>query len=213
MRRILYAGCGLFATTSVVFLLARSDSQAEDQQPALQVLAPDVVVAAEPSGDESSLDLGVELPGEKRPKQLRDEYLELLRKKADLMTQEEIIQSLQELQAEIAELEAGRKLDHIAAQLRELIDAHPESIAAQRAQAMLNGLQARPDLVPGAGDSPYHTGEKRPTPVPNAGIAPFYHDPYKPVPDGGEPPRSSTSLKVRPIDETPAASDRSFSPK
>jgi hypothetical protein len=204
MRRILLAGGGLLIVTVGILLFARFHSQAVAGQPSFTVSVPEVSVAEEPAADDSSIDIGVELPMEKRPNQLRDEYLELLRRKAELMTDEQILQSLRQLQTDIVELEAGRKLDRIAAQLRELIEAHPESIAAQRAQAMLSGLQAHPQVH----DHQYYPGETSPTPVPDAGNAPFYHAPNKPVPNGGEPPRSSSLLKVRPIDETSVSSNR-----
>jgi hypothetical protein len=67
----------------------------------------------------------------------RSKYLELLRRKAELMTDEQIDAELQEVTVDIGELEASRKLEHVMTELQALVCEHPDSVAGQKARRMV----------------------------------------------------------------------------
>lgn len=72
----------------------------------------------------------------------RSKYLELLRRKAELMTDEQIDAELQEVTVDIGELEASRKLEHVMTELQALVSEHPNSVAGQKARRMVETASA-----------------------------------------------------------------------
>jgi hypothetical protein len=75
---------------------------------------------------------------ESEPPSVRDQYVNLLRLKAELMSDEQIAESLEQLKGDICELEAERKLAEITAQLQALVGAYPDTDAAEKARTILD---------------------------------------------------------------------------
>lgn len=75
---------------------------------------------------------------EDTPSDPKQAYLELVKQKLQLLTAEEIAEEVRALQQELVERQATKKLRDAVRQLNELIEEHPNSRAANRAQQMLN---------------------------------------------------------------------------
>ena len=80
-----------------------------------------------------------EQPADDQPNPVAD-YLDLAKQKAQLLTPDELVRETQVLRRELLELQATLKLRKAEQQLQQLIDEHPESGAAQRAQTLLDVL-------------------------------------------------------------------------
>jgi TolA-binding protein len=70
--------------------------------------------------------------------QLRQQYLKLMQDKAALMNAGELAAAAEQAAGDIRELQAARRLEQATTILAELIKAHPDTRAAQRAQRMLD---------------------------------------------------------------------------
>lgn len=68
----------------------------------------------------------------------RQTFLELAKKKSQLLSPEELDQEIQRLQVELTELEAAKKFRSIERELEKLIEQFPQSRAARRAEKMLH---------------------------------------------------------------------------
>lgn len=169
MRRLLMLTCGVTGLAfALAIVLRHVEPPAQAQQPDYAEAEPlslenlDVADAAIEEAGTGSLGI-------------RQQYVELLRKKAELMSEEEITGELDRLKSDITELEASRALESITRQLQELIDSHPQTAAARRAQQML--------AVPVQGDAPYYGGPAptRARPVPDRGFEPAAPSPSRPT--------------------------------
>lgn len=174
VRRCLLVAGGLISVGAGVFITAHLERPAVAQQPAVELADPDIVFSENPeqaAADKALYESVSEAEAENfvadahpdvmevEAPSLRDEYVELLRRKAELMSDEEIAESLEQLQGDIAELEATRRLQAITDELRELVESHPETAAARRAEAM---LAMHPDIR--AESAPYTVEELKPSP-------------------------------------------------
>jgi hypothetical protein len=72
---------------------------------------------------------------------LQQRYVDLATKKARLMTEEQLQQAVNELDHDVHELDAWSKVDEVARQLREVIDKHPQTQAAEAARSALNVIE------------------------------------------------------------------------
>jgi hypothetical protein len=79
---------------------------------------------------------------------LRNQFIELSKKKALLMKEPEIKREIQLLERQIPELEAWAKADEAARLLHEVIDKHPNTQAAKSAQEAIQLIEGHGRLVP-----------------------------------------------------------------
>ncbi len=79
--------------------------------------------------------------------QLRQQYLKLMQDKAALMNPDELAAAAEHAAGEIRELQAARRLEQATTILTELIKTHPNTLAAQRAQRMLERDDAGGDAL------------------------------------------------------------------
>lgn len=79
-----------------------------------------------------------------RADELRERLLERMRAKAELMDAEELESALQELDADILQLEAEQKLADAKAALQKVVEDYPGTQAAARAEQMLHAEVYRP---------------------------------------------------------------------
>jgi len=184
MRRILIAGTGVFAVATAAFVIVYAHSRAEAQQPALTLGDPDIIfsenpelAAADKVAYDTTLDVAIEAEADAEAEPLptvRDEYIDLLRRKAELMSDEQITEAMLQIKSDIGELEANRKLEELSTELRALVENYPESLAARKAQAMLamgrTGVPQYGGPFPGAEsiDAPYYN-PSQPGPTPGDG--------------------------------------------
>lgn len=91
-------------------------------------------------------------------------YLELARQKAKLLSRDALQLETQVLRRELVELQATQKLKEVERQLQQIIQEHPNTSAAGRAQMMLQALQAPVPVFrrPGAVPVPDETFETKP---------------------------------------------------
>ena len=136
-------------------------------------------------------------------------YLDLAKQKAELLTPEELAHETQVLRQELLELQATLKLRKAEQQLQQLIDEHPDSGAAKRAQTLLDVLRNP------RSNSTFRSPELRPEPEddfedvqtrkrvhrvdPNAFNPDGDHDPFT------APPARQNAQPAQPI-KKPAAS-------
>jgi hypothetical protein len=117
------------------------------------------------------------LPAEPALTPLQQRYVELAAKKARLMTEEQLQQSVNELDRDVEELRAWSKVDESARALREVIEKHPQSRAAATARSAIriidhgrssnvpdSDMTPRPDPGVPRADKPFGAG---PTPAPD----------------------------------------------
>jgi hypothetical protein len=80
---------------------------------------------------------------------LQQRFVELSAKKAHLMTEEQLQQALNNLDREVEELNAWSKIEESARFLREVVEKHPQTKAAEAAKSALNAIdQNRPATTP-----------------------------------------------------------------
>jgi TolA-binding protein len=80
---------------------------------------------------------------------LQQRFVELSAKKAHLMTEEQLQQALNNLDQEVQELTAWSKIEETARLLREVVEKHPQTKAAEAAKSALNAIdQNRPAITP-----------------------------------------------------------------
>jgi hypothetical protein len=80
---------------------------------------------------------------------LQQRFVELSEQKARLMTEEQLQQALNHLDQEVQELNAWSKLEETARLLREVVEKHPQTKAAEAARSALNAIeQNRPEITP-----------------------------------------------------------------
>jgi hypothetical protein len=138
---------GLFAAvvaTAWTFLSAQSgpsnkldgNSRLKDPTPASAPVPAVPVVVAHPAPS------GALTP-------LQQRFLELSTMKARLMTEEQLQQALNNLDREVQELNAWSKVEESARGLREVVEQHPQTKAAEAAKSALNAIeQKRPEITP-----------------------------------------------------------------
>jgi hypothetical protein len=116
-----------------------------------QKTAPDAV--AVPAGTGAAA-LSIAVPGSAvdRPSPLtplQQRFVDLASKKARLMSEEQLQQAVKKLDQDVEELNAWSKVEESARTLREVIEKHPQSRAAEAAKAALQMIeQNRSPLVP-----------------------------------------------------------------
>ncbi|WP_010585167.1 hypothetical protein [Schlesneria paludicola] len=71
----------------------------------------------------------------------KEVYLELIKSKLSLMTPEELQHETDALRGELFELQATEKLREAERKLEEVIEQHPQTMAAQRARNMLKNSE------------------------------------------------------------------------
>jgi hypothetical protein len=141
MRRLkltwIALGCGILAATvesvfigAVAPVVAQEDLESIEIEPALKDVDKDDDTEMSTSDADEFSDDVVD------PKEV---YLELVRKKADLLTPDELTRETLALRRELSELQATIKLRSAEQQLHKLIDEFPTSGAAERAKRMLRG--------------------------------------------------------------------------
>ncbi len=79
---------------------------------------------------------------------LRNQFLELSKKKAQLLKEAELKREIQLLERQIPELEAWSKADEAARLLHEVIEKHPDTQAAKSAQQAIRVIESNGRLVP-----------------------------------------------------------------
>ena len=141
MRRLkltwIALACGILAATvDSVFIGAVASVVAQEDLDLFE--NPSLTVTETESGHSD----GPEVDNEIDHKEV---YLELARKKAELLTPDELTRETLVLQKELTELQATLKLRTAEEQLHKLIDEFPKSAAAERAKQMLrSGLRPVP---------------------------------------------------------------------
>jgi len=76
---------------------------------------------------------------------LQQRYIDLATQKARLMNEEQLQQAVNQFDHDVQELNAWSKVEETARQLRELIDKHPQTRAAEAARSALEAIEkARP---------------------------------------------------------------------
>jgi hypothetical protein len=88
---------------------------------------------------------------------LRNQFIELSKKKAQLMKEPQLKREIEALEREIPELEAWAKAQEAVQILREVIEKHPNTKAAESANAAIQLIEAR-------GAQATERIERRPTP-------------------------------------------------
>jgi TolA-binding protein len=110
---------------------------------------------------------------------LQQRYIDLATKKARLMTEEQLQQSVNEFDRDVEELHAWSRVEESARVLREVIDKHPQSRAAATARSAIRIIdQGRPS------NSAEDAGSSRLTPIPDEK---FERRPARNTPDIDEP--------------------------
>lgn len=196
MRRLkltwIVLGCGILAATvesvfigAVAPVVAQEDLESIEIEPALKDDDKDDDTEMSTSDQDEFSDDDVD------PKEV---YLELVRKKADLLTPDELTRETLALRRELSELQATIKLRSAEQQLHKLIDEFPTSGAAEQAKRMLRG-----------GLHPVPTFERAPhvVPLPAEEIfGPTTVDPVLQSPpeflDDGVPPRKPHARTLKP---------------
>jgi hypothetical protein len=107
------------------------------QKPDADNSRPDRQPGAPPTQDSNQPPLAEPAPAD--ADRLRQQYLKLMQDKAALMNPDELTAAAEQAAGEIRELQAARRLEQATTILAELIKAHPDTRAAQRAQRMLAG--------------------------------------------------------------------------
>ena len=102
-------------------------------------------------------------------------YLNLAKQKAELLTPDELAHETQVLRQELLELQATLKLRKAQQQLQQLIDEHPESVAAQKAKMLLEVLGSQIHLTP-------NYGSPSMTPTPDDAFESITQDTFAPGP-------------------------------
>jgi ribosomal protein L31E len=74
---------------------------------------------------------------------LRSRYIELSKKKAELMKEDQLKHEIETLERQIPELEAWAKAEEAVRLLREVIEKHPNTDAAKCAQSAIELIQGR----------------------------------------------------------------------
>ena len=116
---------------------------------------------------------------------LREQVLERLRAKVELMSEEELRETLEATDTEIRTMQAKQKLDQTAETLQEIVEEFEGTPSADTALAMMQ----------------VYGNHGRPTPV--GGDAPFYGTPSDPVPlSRPVPTRPGRSPQATPDDST-----------
>jgi hypothetical protein len=105
---------------------------------------------------------------------LQQRYLELSKKKARLMTEEQLQQAIDEMNRELEEAHAWAKVEESARLLQQVIESHPRSKAADTARAALKLIQENrasnmpAPAVPNPGpsnSSPFNSGAFKRSPL------------------------------------------------
>jgi hypothetical protein len=123
------------------------------------------------------------------PNPLREQVLERLKAKVELMTDEELKQTLQTTDAEIRTMQAKQELDQTTEILRRIVSGFEGTSSAVTAQAMIQVYENRHATTPG-GDAPFYGAPGRlvrPVPDYPDGRAPTPSRPLQPVPDDQQP--------------------------
>ena len=100
---------------------------------------------------------------------LQQRYIELATKKSRLMTEEQLQQSVNDLDREVEELHAWARVEESAKILREVIEKHPQSRAAASARAAIRIMEQGHTNAP----VPDDRFSPRPTPGPPPADQPF----------------------------------------
>lgn len=103
----------------------------------------------------------------------KQQLLERLKAKVELMSDEEIKQALESTNSEIRVMQAKQKLDQAAESLRAIVKEFDGTPSAQLAHEMLSVHERGPVPVNGFGDAPFYSPgadpSNRPTPSRRAG--------------------------------------------
>ena len=121
----------------------------------------------------------------------RQMFLELARKKAQLLSPEELDREIQRMQVELTELEATKKLRSIERELEILIEQFPQSRAARRAGRMLQTRSLRDENEERL-ESPFRS------PDPNRDVRGM---PGRPTPREGLVPTPDPGRRRSPVDD------------
>jgi hypothetical protein len=136
---------------------------------------------------------------------LRNRFIELSKKKAQLMKEPQLKREIEALEREIPELEAWARAQEAVEILRDVIEKHPNTKAAQSANAAIRLIQERGDarFIPG-------TLERAPVPVPGDSFRPRFEGEIKPTPhDSGPSPFGSDGSRPA-APGNPDANPRAF---
>ena len=110
---------------------------------------------------------------------LQQRFVELSTKKARLMSEEQLQQAVNELDRDVEGLNAWSKIEDSARLLREVVEKHPQTKAAEAAKAALKMIeQNQPRLSP----SPDPRFERQ-----DSNVSPFGADSEKPAPGPHDP--------------------------
>jgi hypothetical protein len=127
MKRIAWLSCGMVLCVAVTAGLA--------QQPGAEDTVGTDEAAA--STDEATIDPALEAARALDLDDLREAYLKRMEEKAALMDDAELKAALEEVDEDIAELTAQRRLEEAQAILEEIAEKHPQTQAGAHARAML----------------------------------------------------------------------------
>jgi hypothetical protein len=169
MRRIILLGAvtpiaalGILAVTQTV-LLAQSPKPESPKASttAAPVSANSSPFAADPSADATFAPEGrtaaVNAPAiDHNP--IRQRFIELSKKKAYALTEEQLKREVESMEAEVRELEAWVKAQEAVRVLHEVIEKHPNTNAAGAASAAIQLIEQRrntPALAPDPGPGPF----------------------------------------------------------
>ena len=142
MRRLLMLTCGVTGLAfALAIVLRHVEPPAQAQQPIFEA---GPYIGDGESGEDALFDLATDAPfDDDGSLGIRQQYVELLRRKAELMSEERIAEAISQLKTEISHREAAQKLETITDELHTLVESHPQTRAAERAKRML----AVPDLL------------------------------------------------------------------
>ena len=111
---------------------------------------------------------------------LQQRFMELSAKKARLMTEEQLQQSLHNLDLEVEDLDAWSEIEVSERLLRELVVKHPTTRAAKAANSALNAIdKSRPAIAP------IPTPDIKRRHFEREDLSPFGTDPSKSAPTQG----------------------------
>lgn len=151
MKRILTKACDLTAIGIVAaILIVQFAPRTFADQPLVPLVDPDIIFSENPeqaAADEAVFRAVEEvepaaLAVDQTVPDVREEMLKLLRRRVELMNETELPTLFAMMKKEVAELEAARKLQAIQSELQALIQSHPDTHAARRAERLLESVDA-----------------------------------------------------------------------